>query len=284
MRIEKNYILLFLGHAVFFAIAQTLAIFTAVKIRALDAQGLLDVDLEQVSAPPDVEPWRFLVVLAVFSAVLFLVLKVPKAKSAVLKLLFVVIAWWGGVIVLSLSLGVIIALILMSAFILLWIFSGTVILHNILVILGVAGISGGFGLRFTPETVIFLLAVFAIYDVIAVYKTKHMIKLARAMMEARSLIAVISADSFRKFFDKVKSVETEKGFMMLGGGDIAFPAMLASSASASSLEDAFIVVGFAVLGLFATLAIFLVLAKKPMPALPPIAIFSILGFVVAKII
>ena len=77
----------------------------------------------------------------------------------------------------------------------------------------------------------------------------------------------------------------ERRFSILGGGDIAFP-LLVSAASffAFGLTPALIVASCGLAGLLGAYAIQAVWLKgKPMPALPPIAFFSIIGFLLAPV-
>lgn len=274
----------FIYQGFFFVIIQLLAVFTALRIRELQAKGVVDVDINQIQVPPDMEPWRFLVIFLVIIVFTVFAIKFRKGGGIVLKLLFTIAALWGGGLVLSLYFGSIAALVLMGAFILLWLWHGTVILQNILVSLSIAGISGAIGLRFVPESIAILMIIFSIYDVVAVYATKHMLKLIKVMTDSGAPMAIIAPDKLSKFFVPVKNIEPSKGFMMLGSGDIAFPAMLASSVSASSVQEALLVVLFSLIGLSLTLILFNALKKKPMAALPPIAIMSILGFVLTKVL
>jgi len=74
-----------------------------------------------------------------------------------------------------------------------------------------------------------------------------------------------------------------KTVVVLGGGDMLFPLIFAVSIIPFSLASSMIVAGFSVLGLLSGFLYFLFQNKKraPIPALPPIALFSILGYLIA---
>jgi len=249
---------------------------------ALRVTGL--VAIEQVSAPPNLEIWKFLLIFAVLTGLMIFMIRLPRGKGFLFRAFFIVSVWWGGALTLSVWMPDTIALGIITLALVIWLWQTKVFLHNILVILGIAGIASVFGLRFSPESVIVLLILFAIYDVIAVYKTKHMVRFAKSMLEARAIFAVIAPEKFSYFLSRMQDVSPGKKFMMLGGGDIAFPLILVSSVSLNSLTHSFIIIGFSFLGLVSSFILFFLLGRKPMPALPPIALFSILGFIITKII
>ena len=283
----------FIWQSLFFLLTQLFGLGVALK-----AQGLFPV--EQISTPK-LEPWRFLVIFGVLTGLMILMMRLPRGKGLIFRAVFILTVWWGSALALSVWMHDTIALVISIAAITLWLFWAKVFLHNALVILGIAGVGSVFGLRFSPESIVALLILFAVYDVIAVYKTKHMIKLARTMLEVRAIFAVIAPSKISLFFSGMRDVPSDKGpvlpssragaegslpkeYMMLGGGDIAFPLMLASSVSVHSPANAFIVIGFSFFGLIASFVLFFLLGRKPMPALPPIAVFSILGFFFTKLI
>jgi presenilin-like A22 family membrane protease len=76
----------------------------------------------------------------------------------------------------------------------------------------------------------------------------------------------------------------DREYSILGGGDIGFPLMLTASVFfVSGLNDALLVGAFALVGLMSAFLIQLFWLKgKPMPALPPIAFFCFVGFLIAR--
>lgn len=272
----SKLISLFVWQSVFFIVTLILGLITSVKIMAI-------VDIEQIRIP-SLDIWKFLLIFAAATFFIVFFARMRRGKGFLFRAFFILSVWWGGSLVLSVWLPDIAALGALTILVLLWLFWGNVFLHNVLVILGIAGIAGVFGLRFSPEALVVLLIIFAVYDVIAVYKTKHMVYLARAMLQFRSVFAVIVPEKISYFSSRMRDVAPGKGFMMLGGGDIAFPLMLVSSMSLDSITKALIVMAFSFAGLTASFALFFILGRKPMPALPPIAAFSILGFFITKLL
>jgi presenilin-like A22 family membrane protease len=146
-------------------------------------------------------------------------------------------------------------------------------LQNVAVSLAIAGIGGVIGWSFTPTTAIILLAAFSVYDIIAVYKTKHMVKMAKNMIDAGAIFGLVIV------------TKKPKDFMILGSGDILLPLILASTVAIYSIPGAVIVSTFAAAGLFVTHLLFSnQKRRKPMAALPPIATLSIIGYLVATLL
>ncbi|MCD6270763.1 hypothetical protein J7J24_00165 [bacterium] len=160
----------------------------------------------------------------------------------------------------------------------------TLLNHNLFIGLGLAGISAILGLSFQPEAFVILLALLSIYDFIAVYKTKHMQKMATSMLKSGTMMGLIIPHKFTNLSASLEKVQSGKEFVILGGGDIAFPLMFSSSLIAVyGITSSLVVAAFAVFGILLTFLLFLSQKKrKPLPALPTISFFTILGYLVVK--
>ncbi len=140
------------------------------------------------------------------------------------------------------------------------------------------------GASLTPYAAVILLIFMSVYDYIAVYKTKHMIKMAKAMIAGRAIFAMIFPERVSGFKSHLNEAHPE-GFMMLGTGDFVFPIIMATSAYAVSVPAAWTVLVASLLGLLLMHLIFISQkVRRPMPALPPLAAFAILGFILAIIL
>jgi len=165
-----------------------------------------------------------------------------------------------------------------------WVFQN-ILTHNIAMILTIAGIGSVLGLSLLPLTVIYVLVAFSFYDIIAVYKTGHMVKMAQAMIQSRAIFGFIVPEAGQSVRGHVSKVAPGEGFMILGSGDVIFPLLLSASLVRISILAAVIVGVFSVLGLFLMHLIFInQKTRRPMAALPPIALMSIIGYVVASLI
>jgi presenilin-like A22 family membrane protease len=160
-----------------------------------------------------------------------------------------------------------------------------VLIHNLALMAGIAGISGVLGLSLTPLIAAGLLAVLSIYDVISVYRTRHMLALAGRMMESGAVFGFLVPADLRGFLMPVRDALNQRSVMVLGSGDIGLPLVLAASSVTTSFEAAVMVAGFALGGLMAMQWLFLHQEKPlPMAALPPIAAAAVIGYVIATLL
>ncbi|MEK9151884.1 MAG: presenilin family intramembrane aspartyl protease [Patescibacteria group bacterium] len=158
---------------------------------------------------------------------------------------------------------------------------GRVLTTDLILILGLAGVTVEFSGSLQPTGVAIILAVLAIYDIIAVYGTKHMVTMAEALLRQRAVFAIMVPTTPQGWFARLVDVRPGAGFSFLGTGDAVLPAILVASVARDGVAPAVIVAIGAALGLAVTHALFVSADKpKPMPALPPIAAGAILGYLI----
>ncbi len=121
---------------------------------------------------------------------------------------------------------------------------------NILIFISVGGIIA-LDLGFIPSVI--LTAVIAVYDYIAVFKTKHMITLATGMKDL-VYFSVITLATIKR-----------KAAIMIGGGDLIFPAILVTATFLYSPSAGIFVFVGAVAGL--TTLLLIGQKKKAYPAM-----------------
>ncbi len=157
--------------------------------------------------------------------------------------------------------------------------------HDLAVIIGIGSISALLGLSLTPTIALFALIGLSAYDIIAVYKTRHMVELARGMMESGAIFGFIVPAHIRGFVKTKTEAKIGEDFMVLGSGDIGVPLLFACSVVTTSLFSAIVIAVFAVLGLAIThLLFFAQRQRRAMAALPPIATASIIGYLVSLLV
>ena len=138
---------------------------------------------------------------------------------------------------------------------------------------------------------IFMLVI-AVYDVLAV-RFGLMVWMADKLSGTTSLPAFIfpkKTSDLKLGLQAVQVGELKKEaadkreHTILGGGDIGFPLMLSNSVYFAYNMNAAILTGaFGIVGLIGAFVIQKVWLKgKPMPALPPIAIVCLIGFLIAS--
>lgn len=138
-----------------------------------------------------------------------------------------------------------------------------------------------------------LLLLISVYDIIAVWKSKHMIKLAKFQTKAKTfaglLIPYKKAKVFGSFTKTIPKKTKKMKTAILGGGDIGFPLVFAGV----TMENLILVHNVAkpaaffktlIIPLFATIALLLLLFKgkenKFYPAMPFISAGCFVGYLV----
>lgn len=288
---------LFLKEVFLFGITQVLGIIAVWRLSYV----IKDLKIEP---KPISIPW-FLVYFIVATLIILLFIRVSKGRGSgiFLRLFFIFAIFSGLQVIFSLFIPDFQATILALFLVIMRFVRPTVWLHNLVVIGGIAGIGSMLGFSITPRDAIILLIILSVYDVIAVYKTKHMVKMVKEMIRQRVVFALIIPEKVRGLKASLKEVEREKlptihrrrkakptprspvgRFLILGGGDLALPLLLIASVAHQSILKAVVILVFALLGLFSMHFIFLKLKGRPMPALPPLALFSIIGYLITLLI
>ncbi len=211
--------------------------------------------------------------------------KLKKGKGIFFKGIFLLVISFGNFFFFGLWLSDVLTFTLVAVLLIFLLKKPSLMLHNFALIFAIAGVGAGLGLSFTPEMVILLLLIFSIYDFIAVYKTGHMIKMAKEMITHGAILGLIVPQKMADLKTQLKEVKTGGKFLILGAGDIVFPLILVVSLIPQGIAASLIVAVFALFGLLAGFLIFISKKeRRPMPALPPIALFSIIGYFITKII
>lgn len=264
---------LYFKEAILFAAVQILGIWTALRTKVL----LREMEMEPSAAPW----WLFVAYFAV--ATVFMLIFIRFAKRGVfLKIFFALSLFVGMQIVAGFILPSIFSIVVPLALVIVYFLNPSVWLHNTILIISIAGIGGLFGLNLNPRGTVIILAILALYDFWAVYKTKHMVKMARAFVKESVIPAIILPTDVGGLKTRIKEAKPGGNFYLLGSGDLFFPLLLSSSALSIGILNAIFVGVFSLLGLFITHFIFVFQEKRaPMPALPPIAAMSILGLLIS---
>jgi presenilin-like A22 family membrane protease len=215
--------------------------------------------------------------------------KIPlKALRVLLRILFAFLFSWGTFIATVFYVPVPAAVSIAPALGMFWFLVPLVWLHNLVLILAVSSLGVVFGRFISPWTAMAIILALAIYDFLAV-RFRFMLWMADRLSQINALPALIIPKSYSEWNFNLKKREriievnpTEREYSILGGGDIAFPCLLTASVYfAQGLRPAAII---AVLGLLGLVGVYviqaLVLKGKPMPALPPIAAFTLVGLLI----
>lgn len=268
---------LFLKEIILFGTTLLLGIFSANSYSPLAEKSVIGPSFS----------WGSIIVFLVFGVIFYTaVLKFKRVGAVFFKFLLALVVFSGFQLifssVVSFPLRMLLALIVVMVFLLI----RNVLVHNLGMILGIAGVASMLGTAISPLMAVVLLGILSFYDILAVYWTKHMVYLARGMMESGAISGFIIPFNFRDIFYHSYDAKHKIGekFMILGSGDIGLPLVLASSVALVSISQALIICLFALVGLFLTHIIFINQSgRRPMAALPPIATMTIIGYLVSQL-
>ena len=277
----KETTLLFLTESFLFSLTLFLGIFCAVRTQKFF--NVQKIESSSVSFSQFIF-YFFLATLFVLSVFYFVRRKPVKVK--IYRFLFIFASFFSSLIFFESFLPEPISLILVFLLIFWWIKKPIVLNQNLLIILSLAGIGASTGLILKPEAVILILVVLSIYDFIAVYKTKHMVKMAKDMIESGTILGLVFPFEFSGFFKSTREIKPGEGkFLILGGGDVAFPLIFSVSVLGSGILKSFLIALFSLFGLIANFLFFIKQKeRKPIPALPLISLFSIIGYFLVLIL
>lgn len=249
--------------------------------------------------PINVVVW--VAIILVFTGFIFLVIKLNKKWmiqafvliSVVWTLYYVFEAIFASIlseeekIALSLGLSIGLGIVLFK-------FPEWYVIDIVGVILG-AGAAAIFGISLAIIPTLLLLFVLAVYDYIAVYRTKHMVALAEGVMDLRLPILLVIPKHWKYSFINEKFDKEEREAFFMGLGDAVMPTLLVVSANyfveAGSytlplLGTMKIPVIGAILGTFLGFAVLMgfVIKGKPQAGLPFLNGGVILGYVAGSLI
>ena len=233
------------------------------------------------------------ILIYIFVAVVVLgitLYKVPlRALKVLLRLLFALLFSWGAFIATVFYVPLPVAVAMAVAFGTVWFLIPLVWLHNLVLILAVSSLGAVFGRFITPWTAMAIILALAVYDFLAV-RFKFMLWMADRLSQVNALPALIIPKDYsewnlnlKKHGEKMIELNPAgREYSILGGGDIAFPCLLTASVYfAQGLKPAAIIAALGLLGLVSVYAIQAIFLKgKPMPALPPIAAFTVIGLLI----
>src|SRR5512136_619872 len=216
--------------------------------------------------------------------------KIPLgALKVLLRLLFALLFSWGAFIATIFYVPLPFAVAIAVAFGAFWFLVPLVWLHNLVLILAVSSLGAVFGRFITPWTAMAIILALAVYDFLAV-RLKFMLWMADRLSDVNALPALLIPKNssewnlnLKRHGEKMIELNpAQREYSILGGGDIAFPCLLTASVYfAQGFKPAAIM---AVLGLAGLVSVYVIqavfLKGKPMPALPPIAAFTLVGLLI----
>jgi len=158
------------------------------------------------------------------------------------------------------------------------------------IIVGVGAI-GIFGISLSIFLVIVMLVGLSIYDAISVYKTKHMIDLADAVMDLKLPVMLVVPKmrgysllkETKRLKEKIEEKQEREAFFM-GLGDIVMPGILVVSAFTNIPDNGLLIALSVMIGTLVGFAVLMsvVIKGKPQAGLPYLCSGAILGYVISS--
>lgn len=240
------------------------------------------------------------ITIAILIGTILALLLIKFNKPLIWKLWFFATVWLTLSIAFAAFLNNVVAAILALVLSILKMYKPGVIIQNISEIF----IYGGLAAIFVPMLNLFaafmLLIVISIYDFIAVFKTKHMIKLAKFQSKSKVFAGLLIPygkegtpvkDSAK---DKTipKEIQQKKSRVaVLGGGDIGFTLMFAGVVMKGLMLKEAVLAGFLktlIIPVVVSLALLAILLKgqqnKFYPAMPVLSLGCFIGYAVVLIV
>lgn len=269
---KKLFLQLF---AIFFA-TQAIGLITAQSLIAQDVSVTIITDDKQAVE----NSFGLFGYILLFTAMLIILLRILKGKRLfyVLKALEIMAVFSTSVIVFSILgdlLGVIAGVTMVALRILL---SKNVFLRNVSSIIAGAGAGALIGVSIGVLPAIVFIILLAAYDYIAVFKTKHMVEIAKNVTPQNMSFTY--------------ALPTKEHQFELGTGDVVIPLAFASSVLAENLQTMtppahvvapILIILASFLGLFLTLEYLSKRIGMALPALPPQTVLMVIIFGLARL-
>lgn len=262
-------IALFIGMGCFILLTQIIALLLAAPFKVAGITAF-----ENPEDPRN--PLILLIFIIAFTAFILLVLRFGGQRLVYFVMLGVVAVTIYYVMAVLLPYPYIPVVVALALAFLLYKYPEWYVLDATGLIIG-GGAAAIFGISLGILPVLLLMIILAIYDAIAVYKTKHMVALAESVIDLR--LPVLFVLPRKRRFSLLKGDAMEEGFFM-GLGDAIIPSLLVVSAF---VNPEYASIAPALGALIGTLAGYAVLSSfagrgKPHAGLPLLNSGAIIGF------
>jgi presenilin-like A22 family membrane protease len=285
-----------------FLLIQFFGLFTISEnaVVAVSPEGNVTVEHQDtvVGERPEIEGWVSLayIMFGVLTGTLLILLFIRFRQFKLWKAMYFLAVWLASSITLGVFIYAEIALLVAFMLAMLEMYRTNLFIHNLTELFIYPGIALLFVPLLNVQWAAILLVVISAYDMFAVWKSKHMVTLAKFQTKSRAFAGFVIP------YGKTGGIRSIKGRMpeeiggkgdiktaILGGGDIAFPLLFAGVVFDWLIRSAGLPKGIALLessiiSMFAALALLLLFIKarkdKFYPAMPFISVGCFAGLVV----
>ncbi|MDD3159930.1 MAG: presenilin family intramembrane aspartyl protease [Candidatus ainarchaeum sp.] len=267
--LDKN---VFLKLGIVFLITQFLGIYVSLVLYSLGLnQGAFFEDINDIN-----NSILLIIQILVFSGILLVILKFSKGRKVLWIIEFMAITMSAMIFFTAFfpTNDYIVLALIIILLVLRYTHRENVLIKNVTSIIAIVGAGGLIGITMGILPVLTFIILLSIYDYIAVFKTKHMLTLASAIVKNNFAFTV--------------SFPNEKHKFELGNGDLVIPLIVVSSIISNGLFNNNVLVATlcsigALAGLF--FSIYIVSTKKiPLPALPPQTAIMVLIIIISWIL
>jgi presenilin-like A22 family membrane protease len=257
--------------AIIFLTVQTIGLYIAKQLFLMGmAEPMFGTDINDVSSAF----YLFLAILIV-TGIILVILKLRKTRK-LLWLIEAMAIFSTTIIVLGTLIPNDAIVIAGTILIMGWRYTHrkSILFRTFVSMIAITGAGALIGISFGILPILAFITLLAIYDIIAVFYTKHMVEIGRQSMDNNYAFTV--------------AIPTKKHTFELGNGDLVIPLAVASSilvngAFTNNGLVAGLCLGASFLGIISS--IYMVAVKKiPLPALPPQTLFMLIVIISAIII
>ena len=191
---------LFSFEFILFLSAFVICIFTGEKILNLSQIGVYEIE--------KISPFQFLVSFFIATLFILIILKTTRGRKF-FALFFAVAVFVGSQIIFGAFSLPLLSIILALLIVLTRFFLPFVWTHNLAIILGIGGIAVNFGMSLSLNQALIILSILAFYDILAVYKTGHMVKLFQGLLKKGIAFSLIIPEKPKGFLKPLKSCRSK---------------------------------------------------------------------------
>ncbi len=205
---------------------------------SVSPEGNVTVDFEDtvVGERPDIEGWVSLayILFGVLVGTGLILIFVRFGQFRLWKLMYFMAIWLSSSVTLGVFVSAVIAFVVAFILAVLELYRSNIIIHNLTELFIYPGIAILFVPMFSVPWAIALLLAISAYDVFAVWKSKHMITLAKFQTKSKAFAGFVipygksgGMSVKGKIPDEIGKEGAAVKVAILGGGDIAFPLLFA---------------------------------------------------------
>jgi presenilin-like A22 family membrane protease len=202
------------------------------------------VNWRQTIKPPVYGLTEFLISFTAVVLLILFFLKIFKKHHLPFRLFFYLLFFLTLPIVFLVWLPELFAFCLVIVLFLLLLFKPSVLVHNLVIMMMGVGAAVFIGLGFQLNQLVIISIILAIYDVIAVFVSGHMIKMFKEMFSHGFVLALTIPRTLKGWLIKISQIQIGGEFVFLGTGDLVIPLALA----VSGLRQGFLIPVFIIIG------------------------------------